>query len=286
MINPFCNQYIRTSEFQSFAFMSEDLILAGVLRSDREPTLQVLSIAAFVNPVHSLEDMPYVCELHYPVLQGTMEYFLIRSEPTPTWRPPASSRFPFYTSRKNFIFTISMRTTWGEAHESTVLIVPLSTLLLEVERSHDVPRRNVPWVAWGPEGTRMVRREPSETWVCYTYGMKFIQGLPWKNGHVARAYDFNPYAARKYVKTSVDSSIPWKRLAKQSKPSGRCESFQSEVITKLPGRVAALTLHHSEQGWDAVMIGEDHILMVQVRSSLSSTEIDFMADFFVSVVAA
>ena len=245
--------------------MTEDLILAAILRSDREPTLQVLSIAAYVEPVHSLKDMPYICELQYPELHGTMEYFLIRSEPTPTWRPPAASGVPFYSSRKDFIFTISMRTLWGEAHESAVLIVPLSTLLSEVERSHDVPRRNVPWDAWGPRGARMVCREPSETWVCYTYGMKFIQGLRWKNGQIARTYDFNPYAARKHVKTSVDSPIPWKRLAKQSKLSGRCECFDGEVITTLPGRVATVTLQHSEEGWDAPMIGEDHILMVQVR---------------------
>lgn len=265
--------------------MTEDLILAGISRSGKEPSLQVLNIAAHVNPVHSLEDMPFICELQYPKLQATMEYFVIRSEPTPTWRPP-SSGVPFYCSRKDFVFTISMRTTLGETHESTVLFVPLSILLSEVERSYGVPRRNVPWDAWGPGGTRLLFREPSDTWVCYTYGMKFIQGLRWKTGHVARVYDFNPYAARKHTKASVNSSIRWKRLAKQSKSNARCDSFGGEVITKLPGRVANLTLHHSEDGWDAVMIGEDHVLMVQVRSSSSNIPINSMADIFISVAEA
>ena len=281
-----CNQYIYTPEFQSFAFMTEDLILAAILRTDREPTLRVLRIAAYVNPVHSLEDIPYVCELQYPELQGNVEYFLIRAEPTPTWRPPAGLRVPFYGSRKDFIFTISTRILSGETHESTVLFVPLSTLLSEVERSLNVPRRVVAWNAWGPSGTRMVCREPSETWVCYTYGMKFIQGLRWKNGHVARVYDFNPYAARNHVKTSADSPVLWNRLAKQTKPGGRCQSFCREVTTRLPGRVATITLEHSDEGWDAAMIGEDHIVMVQVRYLLSNIVIDVMADFFVSVVAA
>ncbi|KAF8558166.1 hypothetical protein OG21DRAFT_1405889 [Imleria badia] len=261
--------FIYTSEFQSFAFMTEDLILAAILRSDSEPSLQVLRIAAYVDPIQILEDIPYVCELRYPKLRGHMEYFLIRAEPTPTWKPPAGSGVPFYGSRKDFIFTISMRILSGDTHESIVLFVPLSTLLLEVERSRDVPRRHVPWDAWGPSGTRMVCREPSETWVCYTYGMKFIQGLRWKNGHVARVYDFNPYAARKDFKTSVDSPIPWTRLAEESKPSGRCGCFHGEVITRLPGRVATVTLEHSDEGWDAAMIGEDHIVMVQVRYLLS-----------------
>ena len=250
-------------QFQSFAFMSEDQILAAILRSDTEPTLQVLTVAEHVHPIQSLEDIPCACELRYPRLQGNVEYFMIRSEPTPTWKPPAGLGVPFYCSRRNFIFTVCVRTLCGEKHESTVLFVPLSTLLAEVERSRDVPHRSVPWDAWGPNGTRMLFREPSETWVCYTYGMKFIQGLRWKNGHVARVYDFNPYVTRKHVKTRIESPIPWMRLGEQSKC--RCESFCEEVVTKLPGRVAMVTLEHLDEGWDAAMIGEDHIVMVQVR---------------------
>lgn len=274
-IDFFCNQHIYTSEFQSFAFMTEDLILAAILRSDTEPTLQVLEVATHVDPIQLLEDIPYVCELKCPTLRGHMEYFLIRAEPTPTWKPPAGSGVPFYGSRKDFIFTISMRILSGDTNESIVLFVPLSTLLLEVERSCNVPHPHIPWHAWGPSGTRMVCREPSETWVCYTYGMKFIQGLRWKNGHAARVYDFNPYAARKDVKTSVNSSIPWTRLAEESKPGGRCGCFQEEVITRLPGRVATITLEHTDEGWDAAMIGEDHIVMVQVRYLLLNIVIDY-----------
>lgn len=280
-IDFFCNQYIHTSEFQSFAFMTEDLILAAILRSDMEPTLQVLRVsAAYLNPVRSVADIPFVCELQYPELQGNLEYFLIRAEPTPTWRPPADLKVPFYSSRKEFIFTISTRIISGDTHESTVLFVPLSTLLLEVERSHAVHRRVVSWRAWGPSGTRMMCREPSETWVCYTYGMKFILGLRWKNGHVARVYDFNRHAARKYVRTSLDSPVPWMRLAKETKPGGRYEGFCPKVVTTLPGRVATITLEHSDDGWDAAMIGEDHIVMVQVRYLLSNIVIDLIADLF------
>lgn len=285
-IDFFCNQYIYLSEFQSFAFMTEDLILAAILRSAMEPTLQVLRVsAAYLNPVRSVADIPYVCELQYPELQGNLEYFLIRAEPTPTWRPPADLKVPFFGSRKDFIFTISTRIISGDTHESIILFVPLSTLLLEVEHSHAVHRRVVSWQAWGPSGTRMVCREPSETWVCYTYGMKFILGLPWKNGHRARVYDFNRYAARKDVKTSVDSLIPWKRLAKEGTPGGRYEVFCPKVVTTLPGRVAIITLEHSDDGWDAAMIGEDHIVMVQVRYLLSNTMIDLISLTF-SVVCS
>lgn len=267
--------------------MTEDLILAGILKSYTEPTLRVLSIETFTNPVHSVEDIPYICELQYPALIAHTEFFLIRSEPTPTWRPPTGLGVPFYRSRRDFIFTISMRNFLGDIHGSTVLLVPLSILLSEVERSRNVPRRNVAWSEWGPSGSRMICREPSETWVCYAYGMKFIQGLRWKRGHVARAYDFNQYAARKHVKTTIDSPVLWKRLATLSEPSARSEVFEEEVITTLPGRVATIALEHWERGWDAVMIGEDNILMVQVRLSPWNIVVDPTGLIcYVSVVAA
>lgn len=285
-VDIFCNQQIHALGFKSFAFMTEDLILAAILRSDLEPTLQVLRIAAFVYPIYSVEDIPYVCELRYPNVKGAVENLLIRSEPTPTWKPSAGSGVPFYGSRKDFIFTISMRILWADTQEITVLFVPLSTLLSEVERSHGVPRRDVPWDVWGPDGTRVIRREPSEVWVCYTYGMRFIQGLRWNSGHEARVYDFNRYAARKHVKASVDAPTPWKRLAPESKPSGHSPSFYRQVFTRLPGRVANVTLEHSDDGWDACMIGEDHIVMVQVRYPTIEYVVDFVVDFFVSIVAA
>lgn len=164
-----------------------------------------------------------------------------------------------------------MRYPSDPVQESKVLFVPLSTLLLEVESSQ--PRRNVCWEDWGLSGARMISREPSETWVCYTYGMKFVHGLPreaWQQA--ARVYDFNSYAARKYVKSTINPSIPWEPLMAASEPSARCEICQEDIITTLPGRVTNFELgdYHGAGGvgWEALMIGEDHILMVQVRTSI------------------
>ncbi|KAF9223672.1 hypothetical protein BS17DRAFT_781042 [Gyrodon lividus] len=261
--------YILMPQFRSFSFMTEDLILAAIIRSDDEPCLDVLSITGCSDPIQDVKDMPYVCELRYPAFKGHVEHILIRSEPTPSWRPPASLMVPFYASRKNFIFTITLRLiTDNDAQENTVLLVPLSTLLSQVSLSRDTPQRRVIWKEWGPQGSRMICRESSETWVCYTYGMRFIQGLRWKNGHEARVYDFNPYAARKYVKTSNDSSIPWKPLVREATMKSQCFGFVEEVMTTLPGRVASFNLAHSKDGWEAAMIGEDNIVMVQPDAAI------------------
>ncbi|KAF8134943.1 hypothetical protein EV363DRAFT_1322086 [Boletus edulis] len=244
------------SGITSYAFMTEDLILATIIGSDSEPALQILRASAHVDPIRSLEEIPCVCELQLPKVQGEVEWFLIRSEPTPTWKPPTGSGVPFYASRKDCIFSVLIRAFVGDMERNTVLFLPLSTLLLEVERLHDVPRRNVPWDAWGPDGTRIFSVKLSETWICYTYGMKFVQHVPWNNGYAVQVYDFNPYAARKHVKTTVDSLLPWEHLAEESQPSGRCGSFDEQVITRLPGRVATIILEHSNDDWDAAMIGE------------------------------
>ncbi|KAG6373376.1 hypothetical protein JVT61DRAFT_6524 [Boletus reticuloceps] len=242
--------------------------LATIIRSDSGPALQILRASAQVDPILPLEETPCVCELQLPRVQGDVEWLLVRSEPTPTWKPPTGSGVPFYASRKDYIFSVSIRAIVDEMDGNAVLFIPLSTLLLEVERSHDVPRRNVPWDAWGPDRTRIISMQPSETWICYTYGMKFIQHVPWNNGYAAQVYDFNPYAARKHVKTTVDSLLPWKHLAEESKPAGWCEGFcsseQEQVVTRLPGRVATIALAHSNNSQDAAMIGEDNIVIVQV----------------------
>jgi len=262
--------YVHTAGITSYAFMTEDLILATVIRSDSEPALQILRVSAHVGPIRSLEETPCVCELQLPKVKGNVEWLLVRSEPTPTWKPPTGSGVPFYASRKDYIFSVSIRAFVDGMERNTVLFLPLSTLLLEVERSHDVPRRNVPWDAWGPDGTRIASVRPSETWVCYTYGMKFVQDIPWKNGHAAQVYDFNPYAARKHVKTTVDSPIPWKHLVDESKPLG-CKGFYNpeQVVTRLPGRVATIALARSDDSRDVVfMIGEDHIVIVKPNSAM------------------
>ncbi|KAG6373373.1 hypothetical protein JVT61DRAFT_6520 [Boletus reticuloceps] len=247
--------YVHTAGITSYAFMTEDLILATIIRSDSGPALQILRASAQVDPIRSLEETPCVCELQLPRVQGDVEWLLVRSEPTPTWKPPTGSGVPFYASRKDYIFSVSIRAVVDEMDGNTVLFIPLSTLLLEVERSHDVPRRNVPWDAWGPDGTRIISMQPSETWICYTYGMKFVQHVPWNNGYAAQVYDFNPYAARKHH-------------AEESKPAGWCEGFysseQEQVVTRLPGRVATIALAHSNDSRDAAMIGEDNIVIVQV----------------------
>jgi hypothetical protein len=140
--------------------------------------------------------------------------------------------------------------------------------MAQVELSRNTQKRIVPWVRWGPNGSYMLLRSPSEIWVCYVYGMKFIQLLPWKKGNSARVYDFNKYAARRDVRNeqTTEPKLLWRRLGMPQSLNSRCSAFDEEVNTYLPGRVATVEVMPSDTShdWEAAMIGEDNIVLVSV----------------------
>ncbi|KAG1717929.1 uncharacterized protein EDB91DRAFT_1305162 [Suillus paluster] len=261
--------FIRDADLKSFSFVTENLVLVGIVESDEAPPrLDVLSIDNFSGAMVQYQDVNYICGLEYPKMKANVIDMLIRSEPTPGWSPSQSLRIPFFFARSDRIFTITMRVSpdSNSTEESTVLIVPLSTIMAQIELTHNTPKRLVPWRKWGPNGSHMLLRNPSEVWVCYVYGMKFIQLLRWQKGTRARVYDFNKYAARRDVRNeqTTEPKLLWKRLGMVRALSSRCSAFNEEVYTYLPGRVAIVEVMPSDtpHDWEAAMIGEDNIVVV------------------------
>ncbi|KAH7886883.1 hypothetical protein F5I97DRAFT_1870997 [Phlebopus sp. FC_14] len=288
---------VRCPEIRSFSFISEDLILAAMFVSEREPTLDIISVASCrlahsdahdsENPMTPLEfsSIPYVCRLRYPPLRTSVSAkdVLIRSEPTPSATAPPDLAAPFSsTGSVDHLYAVTLRANLDDDKTECTVLLTLRSVLLEqvaaVTRSKDAsPDANretqpqpIPWALWGPRNTRILLREPSEVWVCYTYGTRFIQRLPFKDGCVARVYDLNKYAARRrgWVKTAEDPHHLWTPLAKRGKLVGLCYMFDEEVATSLPGRVATIDLpgacaaEGQERGWEAAMIAEDNIVVV------------------------
>lgn len=261
--------YIRDTDLRSFSFVTEDLILVGIVESDETPPrLDIFSIDSFDRELEEYKDVSYICGLEYPRMKADVLDMLIRSEPTPGWSPSQTVQTPFFFARSDRIFTITMRVSpeSNSTEECSVLIVPLSTIVAQVELSRNTRKRIVPWMQWGPNGSHMLLRSPSEVWVCYVYGMKFIQLLPWKKGHFARVYDFNKYAARRDVRNEqrTEPKLPWRRLGMPQSLDSRCSAFNEEVNTYLPGRVATIEVMPSDTShdWEAAMIGEDNIVLV------------------------
>lgn len=241
------------------------------------PRLDVISIDNCNKEMVPYRNVSYICGLEYPKMKARIVDMLIRSEPTPGWAPSHSLQTPFFSARSDRIFTITLRVSpeTNSHEECTVLVVPLSTILAQVDLSHDIPKRRVPWKEWGPYGSHMLYRNPSETWVCYVYGAKFIQLLPWEKGKQARVYDFNKYSARRDVRneqTTPPKLLAWKRLRRPYSLNSQCSAFDEEVYTHLPGRVAIVDVmpNDTSQDWEAAMIGEDNIVMVSVSFPLRS----------------
>lgn len=263
--------FIRDSDIRSFSFVTEDLLLVGVVATEHDempPRLDIISIDSFSEDMMEYKDVSYICSLEYPKMKADVLDMLIRSEPTPGWSPPQTVQTPFFFSRSDRIFTITLRVTAdsNSTEECTVLIVPLSTIMAQVELSGGIRKRNVPWKQWGPNGSYMLLRTPSEVWVCYVYGMKFIQLLPWNKGQFARVYDFNRYAARRDVgkEQTTEPKLLWTRLGMPQSLSSRCSAFDEEVNTYLPGRVATIEVipNGTSHDWEAAMIGEDNIVVI------------------------
>jgi len=222
-------------------------------------------------------DISYICRLQYPKMRAEVVDILIRSEPTPGWRPPQFPQPPFFFTPSERIFAVTLRVTpqASTSEECIVLVVPSSTIMAQVDLSHDTPRRRVPWKQWGPYGSHMLFRSPSEIWLFYVCGMKFIQLLPWnKKVKQARVYDFNKYAAKRDVQNgqTTEPRLPWKRLGRLHSLNSQCSAFDEEVNTYLPGRVAVVDVmpNDTHQDWEAAMIGEDNIVVVSVGLSLFS----------------
>lgn len=263
--------FIRDTNIRSFSFVTEDLLLVGIVAVEGDempPRLDVISIDSFSEEMDHYKDVNYICGLEYPKMTADVLDMLIRSEPTPGWSPSQTVQTPFFFARSDRIFTITLRVSLdsNSTEECTVLIVPLATIMAQVELSHGIQKRNVPWTQWGPNGSYMLLRNPSEAWVCYVYGMKFIQLLPWKKGNHVRVYDFNRYAARRDVRNeqTTEPKLLWKRLGMPQPLNSRCSAFDEEVNTYLPGRVATVEVMASDTSydWEAAMIGEDNIVLV------------------------
>ncbi|KAH7926864.1 hypothetical protein BV22DRAFT_1032479 [Leucogyrophana mollusca] len=258
---------IRGRDIQSFSFVSDDLILVAKVvpghNGQSIPRLDILNVSQSESAILPSSGVDFICGLQYPSIKGEITELLVRSEPAPSWMP---QQVPFFTSKKErlFVVTCSVAT---EGDEVSVLFVPLSTILAQAQAATGVPRSVVEWTNWGPGGTRMIARRPSETWVCYSFGMKFIHLLPWKKEPRARIYDFNPYTVNRGVSNAENGTPPvWKRLAKTQKINAQISFFEEDVVTSLPGRVGVVYLPITEpsRSWEAAMLSEDNVVAVSV----------------------
>lgn len=259
-------QLIQSRELHSFTFISDELVLA-TFTDEEQVSLRVLAVTRGIS-IPSEKDVQYLCELRFPMLRAMAEGISISSEPSPTSTTPNNTA-PFTHSSTDVLFTVTLKYSMGRNPSSfIVLLVPRSTILHHILCVSTSSQKHLKWESWGPKGSRMLDIEPSNVWVCHSYGMKFVHS-PCRN--FANVYDLNPYATRKDVNSANRPDFPWGIMEKETKISGRHNPFDTDVVTSLPGREASIELIPNEHGWEATMIAEDHIVLVQVSKSTINT---------------
>ncbi|KAF9232231.1 hypothetical protein BU15DRAFT_81468 [Melanogaster broomeanus] len=254
--------FIQCAELRSFSMLTKDLILAATVPTPREPCLDVLSISEF----------------QLPRVRGDDLNICIRSEPNPLATP--SPRVPFAASQGDCcLYVVVLRllddnfTIWP-----VVLMALRSTFVARANRNHgseDAVSQVIPWQDWGPASTRILPLDPSDSWIRYTNGTKYIHPAA---EHTANLYDFNQHTLRSYrlppksPEAAHDSSM-WTLLESESKIRAEVSPFLEDVTTRLPGGIAILELQKLARIHDiprgpfplgpslGPMLTEDHIVL-------------------------
>jgi len=257
-------------EIRSFAFLTEEHIVMALLTTshlyeDLEPSLMVLDFKTESNKRHAVEEVVHTYSFRYPLLRSTAHpiKFEIRSDPGPSWAPDSTLKVPFHIARSNRVYAISI---WFLVHNrlrSVTLLVPLATFLSCINGSSS--HRTFQWSDWGPQGTRMLisRIPPSDIWVCYIYGSKYVALRKDEKHFAVDVYDFNQRALsrarQKHHDTDGEIHAIDPTIFEES------EIFEEAIETSLPFRLRTLPLDLRSIAHVAILCSEDNLIIVDSR---------------------
>ncbi|KDR85356.1 hypothetical protein GALMADRAFT_108380 [Galerina marginata CBS 339.88] len=249
---------IADSDLLTYSILSDPLILLGCADMDGGPALFALDFRKQSYGRHDLDGINAFV-LEYPELaeNAFLADIDIRSDPGSLSHP--NSTVPFLQDAKQFLIVTSIWIVVDGVTKSLVHFIPFSHLLSLVE-SEDAPHA-LPSDGWISSKTRLLLPGlyPSDTWVCYVHGMKFVISEPHpsgKSGYSARLFNFNQLAFRnaKEAPTRVDTSATL---------LGEGESFCEDVTTCLPFWSQTIALDDCHEHC-TVLCNEDHIIVVDV----------------------
>ncbi|RDB22574.1 hypothetical protein Hypma_010243 [Hypsizygus marmoreus] len=249
----------------SFAFLTETMVMLGVMPTTGSPRLQVIDLSTSTSERVNVDSMQTTCCFILPALRARElpASFHIQSESPPVSYDHASS-VPFATSRDDRLFVVSIR---GRKPRNITMFIPLSTLLFHIRRlpGHipGGPRSHAfLWTDWGPQGTRALAMRTSMIWLCYVHGLKFITRT--ESGR-ALILDFNQYAVRKRADghSGMNSSTQF-----LMEPTTINKGLPFEFTTSLPYRMVSCNLPPPiSYSGQALMLSEDAIVALSPDES-------------------
>lgn len=261
-------------EIATFAFLTPQLLLVGTVMDETgvtEPRLFVLDISKPSTNKVALTD--YVCVFEFPSFDFVVSpmKIVIRSDPSPEWKPNPEAHVPFSIARGQRLFLI---TTWVEEKKKNVsydLFVPANILLSSVMAlTPQTRRRVINWNEWGPTGTRFLKSPPhSHVWTGYVFGSRFIslvtspKATAGRHSQTLQIWDFNQLAMKRAAALGFEKENV--HLVNDTTVV-EDEMFVERVRTSLPYSITTRTLplprSPGEPTFTDAMIGEDTILLL------------------------
>lgn len=270
-----------SSEIAAFAFLTSHLLLVGTVMNETkvtEPRLFVLDMSQ-PSTIKVTLTADYVCVFGFPPFNLVVSPtgIVIRSDPSPEWKPNPEARIPFSIARGQRLFLI---TTWVKEKKKEVsydLFVPANMLLSYVTALPPRSSRHViSWDTWGPTGTRLLKSPPhSRIWTGYVFGSKFVSliaspkakattGQP--SPQTIQMWDFNQLAIKRAAALNVEKEHV-RRV--DDTTVVRDTVFVKTIRTSLPYSITTRALSPPRSPEEPIftdaMCGEDTIFLVDSK---------------------
>lgn len=120
----------------------------------------------------------YTCIFGLPAFSLVVKpiKIVIRSDPSPEWKPNPRTQIPFSIAHGQRLFLITICVEEKKKEVSYDLFAPADILLSYVTALPPQTRQHIiNWDMWGPTGTRLLKSPPhSIVWTGYVFGSKFV----------------------------------------------------------------------------------------------------------------
>jgi hypothetical protein len=158
------------------------------------PSLLAVNFRKESNDRKDLGDIEHCRIFLYPEFADVYRLCMeIRADPGTS--SATNSRVPFALDTQTFILVVTLYVVGMDSFSKNfVHFIPSEFLLSVVECGDGQSADPLDWSSWGPLNTRLLvtPQEPSDIWVCYVYGNKFViseeVGL---HGYSGRLFDFS-----------------------------------------------------------------------------------------------
>ncbi|KAF8973551.1 hypothetical protein BDZ97DRAFT_1775683 [Flammula alnicola] len=252
-------------DLHSFSLLSDRWIVLSLVDEDGRPLLHAINFREESSERLEIYDAETGQFFVYPPLDedSWVHSFEIRADPG--FLSGENTTVSFSRDAEYFILVLTISLTVGHVDKNLIHFVPSTHLLSVLEDADDFHD----WESWIPGDTRMQmtsRLEPSNVWVCYVYGTKFVTAEPalgGKCGLSVRLYDFNDLALRRDAQRS-DESEAHGFIETSSSIIAAGNPFYQDIITDLPYWSNVLHLEDAH-GHCKVMCSEDNIVIVDVE---------------------